>query len=109
MGGGNASLKAAAPGAATISPLGSGPLEDPICALIQKRFTTKDSQSFIFTASAIFGLPCLKSTMVGARAPLNSFRIPFRTSLLIYDGVAATEERRDRGVGDGRVEGLLQV
>jgi hypothetical protein len=41
--------------------------------------------------------------------PRRLVRIPFRTALLIYDGVAATEERRDRGVGDGRVEGLLQV
>jgi hypothetical protein len=70
MGGGNASLKAAAPGAATFSPLGSGSLEDPICAMIQKdsrkNNMKKDSQSFLFTASAIYGLPCLKSTMVGA-------------------------------------------
>jgi len=70
MGGGNASLKAAAPGAATFSPLGSDSLEDPICALIQKNSRKnnmkKDSQSFLFTASAIYGLPCLKSIMVGA-------------------------------------------
>jgi hypothetical protein len=69
MGGGNASLKAAAPGAATFSPLGSGSLEDPMCAMIQKdsrkNNMKKDSQSFLFTASAIYGLPCLKSTMVG--------------------------------------------
>jgi hypothetical protein len=52
MGGGNASLKAAAPGAATFSPLGSGSLEDPICAWIQK-----DSEFHeIFTEFHIHGV-----------------------------------------------------
>jgi hypothetical protein len=70
MGGGNASLKAAAPGAATISPLGSGSLEDPICAWIQK--DSQEQHEERFTELPIHGIchlwPALLEVDHGRRA-----------------------------------------
>ena len=112
MGGGSASLKAAAPGAATFSPLGSGSLEDPICAWIQK--DSQEQHEERFTELPIHGIchlwPALLEVDHGRRL-LNSFRNSMFSNFAshLYDGVAATEGRRNRGVGGGRVEGLLQV